>query len=423
MDYKRRRVAKGVRVITVPLANLESATVTVWVGTGSRNEEKRVSGISHFLEHMAFKGSKKRPSAREIAEAVDAIGGEFNAATSKEWTRYYIRVRAKLLPIAFDVLSDILLNPLLKNEDIEREKGVIVEEIGMYEDTPVQHIWDVFEGTIFGNSALGRDVIGTRKTVKSLTKADFERYRKTHYYAKNLLVTVAGGVKEEEVLKLTEKFFGKVKNKKKREIKKFKASQTKPLVRLDSEKREQAHFILGFLGKPLGHKDRYSEAVLNAILGRGMSSRLFSEVREKRGLAYSVKSEVDSLSDTGYFAAYAGVDPKKVDEAIKVVLEQFYSIANGTAPILEQELAKAKEYIKGHFALSLEDTRHITNFFGYEEIIRGKVRGVEEVFEGINKVEVKDVLKVAKDLFVPKKLNLAIIGPYKSKSKFEKLLR
>lgn len=424
MDYKIATLKNGLRVLTVPMPHLDSATVTVWIKVGSRYEAARVGGISHFLEHMVFKGSAKRPSARAISEAVDAIGGEFNAGTSKEWTNFYIKSRTETLGVAFDVLSDMVLAPLLKAEDIEREKGVIVEEIGMYEDTPMYRIGDIFEQLIFNGSVLGNDIIGTAKTVRGLTQKDFKNYTDTHYSADNLLVAVAGGVTQAQVLKLANKHFGDLKSKSDRPaFNKFSARQAKPRVLLHSKQKEQAHFILGFLGNKRGHKDKFVEAVLSSILGGGMSSRLFTEVREKRGLAYSVRTSVDRYMDTGYIGTYAGVATTKIDEAIKVVLSEHYALALGKDKITDQELAKAKEYIKGHLALSLEDTKSVNSFFSTQELLLGKIDTPDDVFAGIDKVTIKDVVRVAKSIFNPQNLNLAIIGPYKDPNRFKKLLR
>jgi predicted Zn-dependent peptidase len=378
--------------------------------------------MSHFLEHMFFKGSKKRPSAKEIAVIIDSMGAESNAGTSKEWTNFYIKARNEAIPTAFDVLSDMVLNPILKSEDIEREKGVILEELAMYEDTPMFKIGDVFENLIYKGSTLGRDVIGTRDSIKSVKRADFVKYRETHYGIDNLLITVAGGVKEKDVLKLAEKYFGNLKNNNKEKVKKFKTSQKKPRVLLYSKKKEQTHFILGFLGNRMGNKDRFAESILSVILGKGTSSRLFTEVREKRGLAYSVRSSIGRYVDTGYIATYAGVDVKRVDEAIKVVLDEHYQLASGKNKITNDELKKAKEYIKGHLALSLENTGAVGSFFGLRELLLGKIDTPKDVYKGIDKVTIDDVLRVAKKYFVPERLSLAIIGPYKDQKRFEKLL-
>lgn len=424
MTYHKATLSNGLRIITVPFKNMESATVAVWAGVGSRGESHDLGGISHFLEHMVFKGSKKRPQAREIAESVDSIGGEFNAATSKEWTNFYIKARAAVIDTAFDVLSDMVLNPLLRQDDIDREKGVILEELALYEDTPTARIGDIFEQLIFKGNPLGRDIIGTPETIKGTNREKFLKYREKHYSAQNILITVAGGIEEDQVLALANKYFGLLKKgtESKQSIKAFEASQTKPQVLLKTQKKEQGHFILGFLGHPKGHPDRYVEAVMGSILGGGMSSRLFTEVREKKGLAYSIRTNVEHYVDTGYVETYAGVELNKIDEAVAITLDQCYGISNSKYPISKTELNKAKEYVKGHLALSLEDTRAINHFFGEEELILGKIVTPDEVYKGIDQVTVEDILRVAKVIFDPKKLNLAIIGPYKDQSHFEKLL-
>ncbi|HEX6977339.1 MAG TPA: pitrilysin family protein [Patescibacteria group bacterium] len=423
MNYTKTTLPNGIRVITVPMPSLESVTVAIWTGVGSRYEEDKIAGLSHFLEHMVFKGSVKRPSARAISEAVDEIGGEFNAGTTKEWTNFYIKCRKDNLNTAFDVLSDMVLNPLLKEEDIQKEKGVILEEMAMYEDTPMVNINDVFEETMFGKTPLGRDTIGIRKAIEEAKKDDFVLYRKQYYYPENLVITVSGGVTDKMALDMAVKYFGGLSGSQNKQFKKWKSVQTKPQLKLKTKKVEQAHFILGFLGKPKGNPDRFTESVLAGILGGGMSSRLFSEIREKRGLAYSVRTSADHFVDTGYIGTYAGVDLKKIDEAIKVTLSEHYKIAGKNHGITPKELTKAKEYIKGHLALYLEDTKGVGGFFGDQEVLLGKVETPEEVFAGIDKVTLDDVVRVAKELFIPEKLNLAVIGPYNSEAEFEKLIK
>jgi len=427
LNYKKFTLDNGLRVVFVPLPNLESATITVWVKTGSRNEEEKVNGVSHFLEHMVFKGSKKRPSTLEISQAVDAIGAEFNAATSKDWTNFYIKASVGNLETGMDVLSDMVLNPLLKKEEIEREKGVIIEEIAMYEDTPMIKIGDVFEELMFAGSSLGWDVAGTADSVKRMAKSDFERHRESYYYPDNMLITVSGGVDEKEVRGLAEKYFGELKAKSEERkgepaFNKFSARQAKPQVKLHPKKKEQAHLILGFLGHGRGYEGRFAEATLSAILGGGMSSRLFIEVRERRGLAYAVKTSIDRYIDTGYLATYAGVDPKKIEEAVAVMLEQHYGISNFQFPISKEELKKAKEYLKGHFALALEDTKEVNDFTGLNELFLGKVETPEEIFDKVDSVTIENVVDAAKKLFRPERLNLAIIGPYKDGERFRKLI-
>jgi predicted Zn-dependent peptidase len=423
MKCKIDKLENGLQVIIIPIPSLESATVTIWVKTGTRNEEDSILGISHFLEHMAFKGGKKYTSAKAVSEAIDAIGGEFNASTAKEWTKYYIRARVKKLSVAFDVLADMILAPSLKQADITREKGVIIEEMGMFEDTPIKRIWDRFEQLIFEGHKLGRDIIGTKTTVSNLKRNDFVSYLKKHYYARNMLITVSGGVKVSKMLTLANDYFGKLKMEGAGKMSEVKVEKDKPEIKLHSKDIQQGHFILGFLASPYGAKDRYSDSVVNAILSGGMSSRLFTEVREKRGLAYAVRSEFDRFIDTGYYAVYAGVDPKKATKAIKIILDQCYGLANKKYKVGSAELIKAKEYIKGHLALSLEDTRSVNTFFGYEQLMMGKTRTPQQVFEAVDAVTVGDVYVSAKKVFVPERLNLAIIGPYKSDSQFKQLLR
>lgn len=423
MNYSLHTLKNGLRLLTVPMPGLESATVTIWVKTGSRNEDRRVAGISHFLEHMAFKGGKKYPNAKAVSEAVDEVGGEFNASTSKEFTDYYIRIRTKLIERAFDVLSDMLVDPLLKQEEIDKEKGVIIEEMNLYEDTPVRRIWDLFEQVIFTGHALGEDIIGKKETVSSLKRGDFVSYRNKFYYAKNMLITVAGGINEKQIIDLANKYFGTFVEKSNGVEKLVLPKENEVRVKLTSKKVEQTHFIVGFPGDKFGQPDRFKDAVLDVLLGSGMSSRLFTEVREKRGLAYSVRSDIDRFLDAGYFSVYAGVDPKKAQEALRVILDQLYGLVDKKYPIDNKELSKAKEFLKGHLALSLEDTRGVNNFFGYDELMRGKVETPEEFFKKIDEVTVEDLYASAKKIFSAKRANLAIIGPYRNSVSFGKILK
>lgn len=423
MDYALDKLSNGLRVISVELPNSESATVTVWVGVGSRFETPKINGISHFLEHMVFKGGKKRPTAKLISEAIDAFGGEFNASTSKEWTNFYIKSRVGKIDTAFDVLSDMVLKPILNAKEIEKEKGVICEEIAMYEDTPMAKIDDVFENLIFSGSSMGRDIAGSKKSVQGITRSDFVSYRTKHYVTDNIVLTVAGGVKRKDVLKLAKKYFSDVKKGKREEIEEFKSKQVKPQVILKNKKNDQGHLILGFLGSSRGHEKRYEEAVLNSILGGGMSSRLFSEVREKRGLAYAVRSSSEYYKETGYFGVYAGVDLKRIDEAIKVIVDQMYGLASKKYKISSKELLKAKEYLKGHMALSLEDTKSVNSYFGLKQLLLGEIETPNEVVAKIDRVTADAVCDYAKSIFKPDRLNLAVIGPFEDSSRFEKLLK
>jgi predicted Zn-dependent peptidase len=423
MNYQKRTLPNGLRLVVIPMPASESVTLTVWCHVGSRFEIGKIAGLSHFLEHMTFKGSAKRPTAKDIAIAVDGIGGEFNAGTSKEWTNFYIKSSKTHLATAFDVLSDMVISPLIKEDEVQREKGVILEEKAMYEDTPIMNIGDVFEEEIFKGNQLGVDTIGTDESIKKMTRKDFLQFRSKYYYPKNMLITIAGGVTEKEALRLTKKYFINLNSNKKFETpKRFSIKQSRPEMKLKSKKIEQAHLLVGFRGNPLGHKDRFIESVLASILGGGMSSRLFTEVRERRGLAYSVRTSVDRYTDAGYIGTYAGVDPKKAEEALKVILDEHYALRDEIKLITEEELKKVKEFIKGHVALGLEDTSAVNQFFGEQELLLGKIKTPEEIYKAIDAVTVKDLVKVAKKLFKKENLNLAIIGPYTNENKWKKLL-
>ena len=425
MNYKLHTLASGLRVVIVPMPGLESTTLTIWVKTGSRNEDEKVGGISHFLEHMVFKGSPKRPTAKDISQAVDAIGGEFNAATSKDWTNFYIKSSKENLETAMDVLSDMVLRPLMKPEEIEREKGTIIQEIRMYEDTPMMHIGDIFEELVFEGNPLGRDTAGTEASVKGIKKEDFINYREVHYHPDQMLVTVAGGISEDAVMKLVEKYFDSVKRTQESSFKgmEFRNKQTKPQFKLQTKKSEQAHLILGFMSEGREYEKRFAQSVLSVILGGGMSSRLFIEVRERRGLAYSVRTSTDRYEETGYMGTYAGVNVAKADEAIKVILDQCYGLASGKYPVTAKELAKAKGFLKGSLALALEDTHDVSGFFGEQHLFLKKVLTPEEIYKKVEAVTLDDVNFEAKKLFVPSRLNLAVIGPFKDEKKFVQLLR
>jgi predicted Zn-dependent peptidase len=423
MKVVKTTLKNDLRVLIVPMPNLESATLTVWTAVGSRYESKKNNGVSHFLEHMVFKGGNIYNSPKKVAESIDAIGGQINASTGKETTNFYVKARASYIETGFKLLSDILLTPKLMQSDINREKGVIKSEIDMYEDLPMRKVEEVFENLIYKGNPLDMDIAGTKQTVDGLNQSDFKKYISTHYNTDNMLITVAGGVKDTNIKSLAQKYFGGIMNGNISKYKQFNTTQIQPQLKVINKKTDQVHMIIGYVGNPRGNKDRYAESVLATILGCGMSSRLFTEVREKRGLAYSVHASADHYRDTGSFAAYTGVDKDKSTEALKTILKEFQKMTNqSTAKISSKELSKAKEYIKGNIALSLEDTSDVNYFFGTEELLLGKTRSIDEYYKGIDKVDVSDVVAAAKKLFKPEKLNLAVIGPFESDKEFEKII-
>lgn len=411
----------NLRVVSTYMSGVESVTVMILVKAGSRYEEKRKNGIAHFAEHMFFKGTKKRPSALDISSLIDGVGGEFNAFTSKEFTGYYIKAAKDHIKLCLDVVSDMLSNSLFAQEEIDRERNVIAEEIRMYLDNPMRYVPDVYEILLYGDQPLGWDTTGTLASLKNIKRADFFKYLDDFYTPSNMIVVVSGGVKPENVRSLAEEFMGSIKDKKAKGFLPVKFKQSKPAVKIHHKDSEQAHFCLGVRSFPRGHKDRYKIAVLNTILGSSMSSRLFIQLRERRGLAYYVRSSVDEYYDAGSLMSQAGVMPKNIDEAIKVILGEYSQLAI-EAP-KEAELKKAKEYLKGRLILGLEDSREVSNMFGLQELLEEKIRTQKEIIANIEKVTAEDIKKVAKNIFKTETLNLAIIGPYKENARFENILK
>ena len=420
-SHKLTTLKNGLRLITIPMPQVESTTVMVGVGAGSRYETKRVNGLFHFLEHMAFKGTKKRPSALAIATELDSIGGIFNAFTAKELMGYYIKAAAKHTTLMFDILTDMLTNSLFKKEEIERERKVILEELNLYEDMPYRWAWETFERILYGDNPMGWGSIEERRGTINIKKEDLLEYINRLYYPANMVVAVAGKLDQKKIGKLADKYFGLPKRKGKKMVNPVKLDQRKAKTKLVYKKTEQAHFCLGVPGYSYLHKDRFSLGLLSTILGGGMSSRLFIEVRERRGLAYYVQATPEFFTDSGYFLTQAGVMLKKADEAIKVVLQQFYQTT--AKKVDTKELKKAKEFLKGGMILALEDSQRVASRYFNQVLLEEKIRPPDEVMKLIDKVTPDDIQKVAKDVFKPERWNLALIGPYKNREKFSKLLK
>ncbi len=425
MDYQKQTFSNSLRLVTVPMPSFESVTVLVLVRAGSRYEEKEINGISHFLEHMAFKGTVKRPSALSISSEIDGMGGEANAFTSKDHTGYYIKAAVKNTPILIDILSDILLHSKYEQAEIEKERGVIIEEINMYEDLPMRRVSDLYERLLYGDTKLGRDIAGNKDVIKTLQRQDFISYMDKFYSPANTVVVIAGGIDKianikYQISNIIEKYFGKWEKKQVEPPEKAEDKQEKPALLLYFKDTEQAHLCLGVRSYNIFHPDRYALAVLTAILGGGMSSRLFTEVREKRGLAYYVRTSNEMYTDVGNFVSQAGVDQDRIDEAIKVILEEYRKIAD--KGVGEEELTKAKEYSKGRFTLELEDSKSVASLFATSLLLEGKIRTPKEIMGNVDRVTSADVQRVAKDIFRTEKLNLAIIGKYKQEERFFKIL-
>lgn len=432
LDHSIQKLSSGLQVIRVPMPEVKSVTVLALANTGSRYETPKEQGIAHFFEHIVFKGTKKYPDAQVLAGAIDAIGADFNAFTSKEYTGYYVKSASQHIETSLDVVSDMLLAPAIRQDDIDREKGVIIEEINMYEDTPMRQIGNIFEAMVFEGTGLGHDILGTKETVTSITSADFRRFLKQWYSLDNLVLIIAGDksvVNSGETLALIEKMFAKDAEERKpgRVDTKGIAQKEKRIsnqkLSVTYKKTEQAHLILGWPSIERDDSRKYALALLSSVLGANMSSRLFSEVREKRGLCYYVRSDTDFYHNTGIFGASAGVDPSRIEEAIQVMLSEFYSVVDGTKPITAEELQKAKDYVSGSLILGLEDSRSVAQFFGMRQLLSEKVEAPQAILDKFSAVTLEEVQAIAQDLIAKGECRLSVIGPYKSEKKFAQLLQ
>jgi predicted Zn-dependent peptidase len=427
------KTTKGLTVVKIPMSSVESVTVLAFANTGSRYETPELQGIAHFFEHMVFKGTANYATSQILAAAVDGVGADFNAFTSKEYTGYYVHSAAQHVALALDVVSDMLLTPKLQQADIDREKGVIIEELNMYVDSPQRHIDNVFENLLFGaDPGLAHDIVGTKQTIQSFTSADFSRFLNHWYGLNNLVLVVAGDervVNSKTLMEQIETAFGKApQSERGTTAKEAREKSLAPKVFGDERlsvvyrKTEQAHFILGWPGIHRLDPRRYALSLLSTILGGNMSSRLFTEVREQRGLCYYVHSSDDYFQDVGVFGAAAGVDPKRAAEALKVTVGEFLDIASGKRLITELELQRAKDYVVGKTVLGLEDSESVAQYFGIKQLLRGEIETPDEVLAKVKAVKLDDLHQIAQQLIIKDQLRLAIIGPFKNQAKVQQWL-
>jgi predicted Zn-dependent peptidase len=419
--YTKKVLKNGLTLLIVPIETAASVTMSVFVKAGSRYEQERVNGISHFLEHLHFKGCKKYPTAKKLSEVVDAIGGEFNANTGKEHTQYYIRAAYEHLPLIFNVLTDMVQNPLIDEKEMNREKGVIVEEINMYKDNPQIHVESLFEELLWPTCALGRDIAGTAERVMAMTKNDIQDYRQEFYQPGNTIIALAGNLNPEQVEELVERHWSHLPNNKFGSFLPAARKQSKPRLVVQNKVTEQAHMVVGFSAYAYKSKYNYPLRLLSAVLGGGMSSRLFIRIRERLGLAYYVSSSYTNYLDAGSFYVQGGLKVSSAPQALEVILDELKKVRDsGVTPA---ELKKAKEYIKGKVALAMEDPHDKMEWYLGQEAFLGRIRTIKQTFEELERVTLEDVKKVAVDVIDNDNLNLAVIGPYTDPSIFEKKLR
>jgi len=419
--FKKTILKNGLRIVTFPMEGTRTVTVLVMVATGSKYETKKINGISHFLEHMIFKGTQKRPTTLDITEAIDRVGGEYNAFTSKEYTGYYAKVTSKYRGLIMDIISDIFLNSTFNSEEIKKERGVITEELNMYLDTPAAYISDLFEELLYGDQPAGWLTIGSKENIKLLNRDDLLNYFKKQYVASNTVILVTGDIDEMKAISEVKEYFKSIREGEYKDKLPVKELQDRAKSLIHYKKTDQTHFCLGTRAYAINSKDYFVLQVLASILGGGMSSRLFTEVREKRGLAYSIHCSSENFTDVGYLVVQAGVNNSKVNESVKVVLDEFCKIKDRKVP--NKELTKAKEYIKGKMLLSLESSSAVAFWLGHQEILKREILTVDQIFKKIDAVTPDGVQRVANDIFQNNKLNFAVIGPFRDKDKFDKILR
>jgi predicted Zn-dependent peptidase len=417
--FKKTTLKNGLRIITVPSKSTQTVTVLVLVGTGSKYEKEDEKGISHFLEHMYFKGTKKRPSSLEIAETLDKVGGIYNAFTSQEYTGYFAKVSREHFDLALDWVSDIFLNSTLPEKEIEKERGVIIEEINMRKDHPMEHVQVLWQKLLYGDQPAGWDVAGEIETVSKISRKDLIEYRKTQYIAPNTIICLAGNFNEREGIEKVKKFFSKIKIGKSREKPKVIEKQERPEILFEKRETDQTHICLGVRGFNLFDERRYVQEILALILGGMMSSRLFERIRTKLGIAYYIETDAFSDPDTGYLVTRAGLSNEKLEEGISEILKEYRKIKR--EGVSKSELKKAKDCLKGKMNILLESSDAKASFFATQEILEKKILTPEQIFKKIDKVSQNDILKLAREIFRPEKLNLALIGPKEVKREILKI--
>ena len=418
--YRKTVLDNGLRILTSTMPHTRSVSIGFFIGVGSRYESNEQSGVSHFIEHMLFKGTEKRPTARDIAVAIEGVGGIFNAATGRESSLYWVKVAQPHLDVALDVLVDMLRSSNFDPEEIDRERRVIIEEINLTMDTPDSLVFLLINNLVWPNHPLGRDVAGTKESLNALEREGLLAYLNRYYQPSNTVASVAGHIEHEEVVGKIAALLGDWATGKAISYRPAENEQAEPRLRIHHKETEQAHLCLSVPGIPRNHPDRFKLRLLNTVLGEGMSSRLFTEIRERLGLAYSIYSYASALHDSGAVGVYVGVDPGRIGDAIKAVLAEWDRLRQESVPA--DELTKAKEFVKGRLLLQMEDSFSVAAWCGRQEALSPEVLTVDEVIEAIEAVTAADIQQVAQGLFLEERLNLAVVGPFEDEEGFGELL-
>jgi predicted Zn-dependent peptidase len=419
--YHKATLPNGLRVLTAPMPHTRSVAVSVYVGAGSRYEPEPLAGLAHFIEHLCFKGTEMRPTAQEISQVIDGVGGHMNAATDRELTVFYCKVAQPYFEVALDLIGDLVRRPLFSPEELEKERDVIIEELATVGDSPAQLADLLLDETLWPHQPLGRDVAGTEETVRSVTRGAALQYLHDQYVPNNAVVSMAGAVTTHQVEEQVAKVFGDWERGSPRGWFPSVNGQRKARAAVKHKASEQAHISMAVRGLAMHHPDRYALSLLSVILGEGMSSRLSLELREKLGLCYDVHSYCSFFHDAGAFTLYAGVDPDKADEALAALLRELRKLRDHG--VTEDELDRAKALAKGRIMLRMEDTRAVSDWLGTQELLAGRIRTVDDVTDFIDSVMSDDLQRVARALIVEDQLNLAIVGPFRSSKHFAERLR
>ncbi|HKP54242.1 MAG TPA: pitrilysin family protein [Chloroflexia bacterium] len=418
--YSKITLANGLRVVSAQMPHTRSAAVQLYIGVGARHEAARVSGVSHFVEHMVFKGTESRPNPVQISETIEGVGGSMNAATDHEHTNYRALVPSRYFSTALEVLADMLLRARFDPADIEKERAVILEEISSTLDAPGEIVDLVSDEMIWGKHPLGQDVAGSTRSVKRITRDDLISHVSENYSPSNIVISVAGNVTHETAVREAERLWGGIEDNRAEGVGIVSPRvEEGPRVRVRRKRTEQSNLILALPALPYTHRDRHVQDVLDAMLGGGMSSRLFVELRENLGLAYSVGSFLKTYADVGAFGVHAAVDNEQVAPAVRAIIKELYRIRDERVP--EVELRKVKEYIKGHTLLSLERSGYVSHWGGWQELMLGRIETIDEVVDHIEEVTSSEVQTLAGRLFNPEAMHLAVVGPFKDSTLLENL--
>ncbi|MFC2013411.1 M16 family metallopeptidase [Chloroflexota bacterium] len=418
--YQKTTLDNGLRVITSTMPHTHSVSISFFTGVGSRYETEQEAGISHIIEHLLFRGTEKRPTAKQISESIEGVGGIINGGTDKELTVYWCKVAKPHFSLALDILVDMLLHSRFDPQDIEKERQIIIEEINMSKDSPSQQVGMLIDELLWPNHPLGRDIAGNKESVSAITRDCMLEYLARHYLPGTTAITIAGDIQHENMITAISQTLGNWANNQPPSKYSTYIEQPNPHLHIETRDTEQVHLCLALPGLSLFHPKRFTLALLNVILGEGMSSRLFTEIRDKLGLAYQINSYVDHFHDSGSVTVYAGVEPKNLQVAVKAILEQLSQLKK---PVPESELTKAKELSKGRLLLRMEDSRNVAGWAGGQEILTGRILSVDHVISIIDAITVEELKQLANELLVGSQLRLAVVGPITEDEALDELLK